>query len=165
VQSPRRLFFYWGFARDPRPALSAALGDVAAKLRLSVRLVQAGGDWEGAPALAAGGENSFWFDALPGTSYRAEVGFHAPGLPFVRVLSSDAVETPAARVSAESDAAPQFGIGERQFALVLDGSGFPRAGRRAFSGALASRGRELGGSSLPPSSSRGASPSGRGRDF
>jgi hypothetical protein len=96
VQSPRRLFFYWRFARDPRPALVAALGDAAAKLRLSVRLVEPGGDWEGEPAaVGEDGDDTFWFDVLPGRAYRAEVGFHAEGLPFVRLLSSGAVETPA----------------------------------------------------------------------
>ena len=141
VQTPHRLFFYWSFARDPRPALRAALGDAAGKFRPAVRLVEAGGDWEGEPGAAGDDENSFWFDALPGRAYRAEFGFHAAGLPFVRVLSSNAVETPAAGVSEESDPAGEFGIGVREFARVLEVSGYEHARRRASSDALAARGR------------------------
>ena len=165
VQSPEKLFFYWSFARDPHPALSAALGDAAAEFRQAVRLVEPGGDWEGEPTAPAEGESSFWFDALPGRTYRAEVGFHAAGRPFVRVLSSNAVETPAAGVSAESDAEPEFEIGERDFARVLEGSGFTGAAHRSSSDVLAARGGLLGESGLPSSSSRGTSPTRRAENY
>ena len=165
VQSPEKLFFYWSFARDPHPTLRAALGDAAAEFRQAVRLVEPGGEWEGEPTASASGESSFWFDALPGRAYRAEVGFHAAGGPFVRVLSSNVVETPAAGVSAESDAAPEFEIGERDFARVLAGSGFTGAAHRSSSDAHAARGGLLGESGLPSSSPRGASPTRRAENF
>ena len=165
VQSPAKLFFYWSFARDYGSALRAALGEAAAGYRWAVRLVEPGGEWEGEPTAAADGESSFWFDALPGRAYRAEVGFHAAGRPFVRVLSSNQIETPAAGVSAESDAAPEFEIGERDFARLLEGSGFTRAARRASSEDLAARGGLLGESGLPSASWRGTSPARRADNY
>jgi Domain of unknown function (DUF4912) len=122
VQSPHRLYFYWSFAADPRAALRRALGGLAARYSAAVRLVDesAGEAHEAAPAA---GDN-FWFDALPGRSYRAEVGFAGEGLPFVRVLSSATVETPPVGVSAASDPAPEFGVGEREFARLLEATGF-----------------------------------------
>lgn len=165
VQSPHRLFFYWSFARDLRPALRAALGEAAGKFRPAVRLVEAGGVWEGEPSAAGDDENSFWFDALPGRAYRAEFGFHAAGLPFVRVLSSNAAETPAAGVSEESDPAPEFGIGGREFARVLEASGYEHARRRASSDALAARPCAPDDSEFPASSPSATPPARRSDIF
>ena len=165
LQSPIKLFFYWNLARDPRPALHAALGDAATQFHRAVRLVEADGVWEGDPSAADDQENSFWFDALPGRTYRAEFGFHAAGLPFVRVLSSNAVETPAAGVSAESDTAQEFRIGEHEFAQVLEVSGYTHARRRASSGTLAAHTDAPGDSELPSSSSLATPPTPRADIF
>lgn len=158
VQSPTKLFFYWSLARDPLPALRAALGDAAAKFGPAVRLVEVSGDGEGEPAAVGDDENSCWLDALPGHSYRAELGFHAAGLSFVRVLSSNAAETPAAGVSPDSDAAPEFEIGEREFARVLEVSGYEHARRRASPSTLAARTCAPDAPELPTSSSPAAGP-------
>lgn len=158
VQSPQRLFFYWSFARDPRPSLRAALGDAAGNFRSAVRLVESADGWEGEPIALADEVRSFWLDARPGRTYRAEAGFHAAGLPFIRLLSSNPVETPPACVSSESDAAPGFQIGELEFAHLLTSSGYTHATQPVASDALASRGRLLADLRFPASSSSGTSP-------
>ena len=122
VQSPRRLFLYWRFARDPRELLRAALGPVADRLGPAVRLVDEATGEEGAPAPADGGD--YWFDVLPGRLLRAEVGFHGEGLPFVRLISSNTVETPAGGVSGVADEAPEFRVGRQEFERVLEATGF-----------------------------------------
>ena len=122
VQSPRRVFLYWRFARDPRELLRAALGPVAERLGPAVRLVDEATGEEGEPAPAEGGD--YWFDVLPGRLLRAEVGFHGEGLPFVRLISSNTVETPAGGVSRVADGAPEFSVAEREFGRVLEATGF-----------------------------------------
>ena len=122
VQSPRRLFLYWRFARDPRELLREALGPVAENYRPAVRLVDVTTGDAGEPAQAEGSDH--WFDVLPGRLLRAEVGFHGAGLPFVRLISSDAVETPAVGVSRVEDEAPEFRVAEQEFRRVLEATGF-----------------------------------------
>lgn len=122
VQSPRRLFLYWRFARDPRELLREALGSVAERFRPAVRLVDATTGEEGEPAPADGGD--YWFDVQPGRLLRADVGFHGEGLPFVRLISSNAVETPAVGVSRDADEAPGFRVAAREFERVLAATGF-----------------------------------------
>ncbi len=158
VQSPHRLYFYWSFSRDPRTSLRAALGDAAGNFRPAVRLVESAGGWEGEPIALADEARSVWLDARPGRTYRAEAGFHAAGLPFIRLLSSNPVETPPACVSSESDAAAQFQIGELEFAHLLTGSGYTGATQPIASDTLASRGRLLADLRYPASSWGGTSP-------
>ena len=122
VQSPRRLYFYWRFARDPRELLREALGPVAERLGPAVRLIDEATGEEGEPAPAEGGD--YWFDVLPGRLLRAEVGFHGEGLPFVRLISSNAVETPSGGVSGVADEAPEFSVGQQEFERVLEATGF-----------------------------------------
>ena len=123
VQSPRRLFLYWRFARDPRELLREALGPVAERYAPAVRLVDAASGEEGEPAAAEGG-GGHWFDVLPGRLLRADVGFRGEGLPFVRLISSNTVETPAVGVSRVEDEAPEFRVGAPEFERVLEATGF-----------------------------------------
>ncbi|MCA1613517.1 MAG: DUF1957 domain-containing protein [Acidobacteria bacterium] len=82
VQSPHRLFFYWSFARDPRPALRAALGEAAEQFGPAVRLVEAGGVWEGEPRAAGDGPaQPRRFDGVPNGHFSLVLHAH---LPFVR---------------------------------------------------------------------------------
>jgi len=129
VQSPRKIFLYWRFARDPRELLREALGPVAERFSPAVRLVDVTTGEEGEPARADGSDH--WFDVLPGRLLRAEVGFHGEGLPFVRLLSSNTVETPAVGVSPVADEAPDFRVAEREFERVLEATGFAAEERHA----------------------------------
>jgi hypothetical protein len=132
VQSPRRLYLYWRFAREPRVLLREALGAAADHFSPAVRLVDATTGEEGAPAPADGSD--YWFDVLPGRLLRAEVGFHGEGLPFVRLISSNTVETPPVGVSPVADAAPRFGAAEPEFERVLEATGFAAEERHGAEG-------------------------------
>ncbi|HEX8160264.1 MAG TPA: DUF4912 domain-containing protein [Pyrinomonadaceae bacterium] len=123
AQSPRVLFFFWGFARDPREALRRALGAAGEPLQLAVRLVDLEGE-EVATYAAAHDAQSIWFEARPRRAYRAEVGFFAPGSPFVRVLASNVVETAPDGPSEVSEDAADFHVSEPDFARILAASGF-----------------------------------------
>lgn len=123
AQSPRKLFFYWSFARDPRETLRRALGEAGEGFGLAARLVDLESDAVEASVLAPR-DQSAWFEACPHRAYRAEVGFFAEGLPFVRVLASNVVETAPDAPSQVSDEEPDFRVNSQHFALILAASGF-----------------------------------------
>ena len=83
------------------------------------------------PVPAAG---SWWFDVESDSTYRAEIGFLSAARPFVRLLFSNAVETPRAAPSPHIDLSPQFAVSAQEFAEVLDVSGYKQD---AFEMALA----------------------------
>jgi hypothetical protein len=123
AQSPRRLFFYWSFARDPRETLLRAIGGAGEGFGLAARLVDLESGAVEASVLATR-DQAAWFEARPHRAYRAEVGFFAEGSPFVRVLSSNVVETAPAAPSQVSDEEPDFRVNSQHFALILAASGF-----------------------------------------
>jgi hypothetical protein len=127
LQSPYRLYLYWTFARDPHAMLREAFGELAAHYRLAVRLikVESGEEY----LLDAARERAQWFEVYPRHVYRAEVGFHAPGRPFVRLLASDKVTTPPDRASHLSDVESDFQLDAGEFAQLLSGAGYERYAR------------------------------------
>ncbi|HEY0100170.1 MAG TPA: DUF4912 domain-containing protein [Pyrinomonadaceae bacterium] len=122
LQSPNKLFLYWSFANDPRVALRSAFGELAAHYRLAVRLVKVESGEEF--LLDAPGERMQWFEVYPRHVYRADVGFHAAGRPFVRLLSSGEVRTPPDSASHLSAQEPEFQVKPDEFARLLDGAGY-----------------------------------------
>jgi len=122
LQSPNKLFLYWSFAHDPRPALRAAFGELAAHYRLAVRLVKVESGEEF--LLDAPPERMQWFEVYPRHVYRADVGFHATGRPFVRLLSSTEVRTPPDSASHLSADEHEFHIETEEFARLLGGAGY-----------------------------------------
>jgi hypothetical protein len=125
LQSPHRLYLYWTFARDPHATLREAFGELAAQYRLAVRLVKVESGEEFLLD-AAGGERAQWLEVYPRHVYRAEVGFHAAGRPFVRLLASNTVSTPPDRASQLSDTEREFQLGANEFAQLLGGAGYER---------------------------------------
>jgi hypothetical protein len=122
VQSPRKLYLYWDFARDPFATLRRAFGPSATQYRLAVRLAVVD---DGVETLhEASATRSQWLDALPGRSYRADIGLFSTGRSFIRLLSSNVVETPRSGVAALPDPTPQWGVSAAEFARVLDESGY-----------------------------------------
>jgi hypothetical protein len=122
VQSPRKLYLYWEFARDPFEALRRSFGMKAAQYRLAVRLVDTDHDIE--TLHDASPTRSQWFDAQPGHSYRADVGLHARGRAFIRLLSSNVAQSPRAGVARAADAQAEWSVSAEQFAHLLDESGY-----------------------------------------
>jgi hypothetical protein len=144
LQSPYRLYLYWTFARDPHTTLREAFGELAAHYRLAVRLIKVESDEEFLPG--APGERAQWFEVFPQHVYRAEVGFHAPGRPFVRLLSSNVVTTPPDRASHLSDTKQEFELQPKEFAQLLGGAGYERYAR-GLDDAAASHGDAQSGAS------------------
>jgi hypothetical protein len=69
-------------------------------------------------------ERMQWFEVYPRHVYRAEVGFHAAGRPFVRLLSSNEVRTPPDSASQMSADEQEFHIKTEEFARLLGGAGY-----------------------------------------
>lgn len=93
MQSPKLLFLYWDFAGDPRARLAEKVGRLAEDYRYVVRIIN----------LTLGRERSLhqasetrkqWFDAQPGTTYKALVGLYALGFPLEYLLESNEITTP-----------------------------------------------------------------------
>jgi hypothetical protein len=122
LQSPNKLFLYWSFATDPRSTLRQAFGELAAHYRLAVRIVKVESGEEF--LLDAPAERMQWFEVYPRHVYRADVGFHAPGRPFIRLLSSNEVRTPPDSASHLSADEQEFHIKSEEFARLLGGAGY-----------------------------------------
>ena len=122
AQSPHRLFVHWSHAGDPSAALREAFGDAASHYRLVVRLSDLTDD--SAQTYDAAPERAQWLAALPDRDYRADIGFHADGLPFVTLLSSSTVHTPRAAVSPNADTEPRFHIAPDDFSRLLEHTGY-----------------------------------------
>lgn len=123
IQSPNRIFFYWSVKHNPFQTLHRAFpADCVQDYKFSIKLVNLNSKTEEVYPVEAVG--SWWFDVDPNTSYRAEVGFSAPRRPFVRLMYSNAVETPRAEPSPNRDLSTQFRVSANQFAEVLDASGY-----------------------------------------
>ena len=122
AQSPRKLYLYWEFARNPFETLRRTFGAQAKLYTLVVRLISVEtGDvsWhEAAPS------RSQWFNVQPDETYRAELGFYAPGRAFIRLFSSNVVRTPRAGVARAAAAADEFRVSPEEFARVLDEAGY-----------------------------------------
>ncbi|HLL69911.1 MAG TPA: DUF4912 domain-containing protein [Pyrinomonadaceae bacterium] len=127
LQSPRKLYLYWTFARDPHTTLREAFGELAAHYRLAVRLVKVESGEEF--LLDATRERAQWFEVYPRHVYRADVGFHSDNRPFVRLLSSDVVRTPPDSASHLSDEEHEFQLEAKDFARLLEGAGYERYAR------------------------------------
>ena len=125
AQSPHKLFVHWSHAGDPFAALREAFGDAASRYRLAVRLSDLTDD--SAQTYDAAPERAQWLAARPDRDYRADIGFHADGLPFVSLLPSSIVHTPRAAVSPNADAEPQFHIAPDDFARLLEHTGYDAA--------------------------------------
>jgi hypothetical protein len=123
AQSPRKLYLFWEFERDPFETLHRAFpAGQAERYTLCVKLIDLETNLE--TLHLASPVRSQWLDARPGHSYRADVGLYAPGNAFIRLLSSTASATPRASVSRRTDPTPDFHVRADEFARVLDDAGY-----------------------------------------
>lgn len=122
AQSPRKLYLYWEFERDPYETLRRAFRWQSDRYTLVVKLF----DLEtGTETLHfASPTRSQWLDAQAGHSYRADIGFYARNSAFIRLLSSPVSATPRASVSRLTDPTPEFHVPPDEFARVLDDAGY-----------------------------------------
>jgi hypothetical protein len=123
AQSPRKLYLYWEFERNPFEALHRAFPfGRTDRYTLVVKLVDLDNGTE--TLHLASQTRSQWLDARPDHSYRADIGFYARGSAFIRLLSSMATRTPRASVSRRTDSQPEFKVRPDEFARVLDDAGY-----------------------------------------
>lgn len=123
AQSPRKLYLYWEFAKNPYETLRRAFGAQATRYALVVKLTATE---TGETSLhEAAASRSQWFNVQPDNSYRADIGFYAQGRAFIRLLSSNVVRTPRAGVAkAAADVTDEFRVSPEEFARVLDEAGY-----------------------------------------
>lgn len=121
MQSPNRVHFYWSFKQNPFQTLKRVVGSQS-NYQLIVKLVNQTKDREELFPVEA--EGSAWFDVDADSTYLAEIGFYAVNRPFVRVMFSNALQTPRKNPSPRRDYSENFTVSANQFAEVLDVSGF-----------------------------------------
>lgn len=132
MQSPNRLFFYWSMKNNPFQVLRKTFGGNTGNYQLVVKLVNRTRDREELYPVET--EGNWWFNVDAASSYQAEIGFYAPNRPFIRVMHSNAVETPRKNPSPRQASDADWAVTSTEFAEVLDVSGFTRD---AFEVALA----------------------------
>jgi|GEM_PF-1035641 len=122
VQSPNRIFLYWSLAGNPFATLQKAFGNRATNynLVLKFRNLSHGGE----QLFPVGQQGNWWFDAQPNARFQVDLGLFAQNRPFIRLFSSNAVETPRAAPSPRADTEADWQISRIQFARVLDVSGY-----------------------------------------
>ncbi|HEX8567209.1 MAG TPA: DUF4912 domain-containing protein [Pyrinomonadaceae bacterium] len=122
VQSPNRIFLYWSLAGNPFATLQKAFGNRATNynLVLKFRNLSHGGE----QLFPVGQKGNWWFDAQPNARFQVDLGLFAQNRPFIRLFSSNAVETPRSAPSPRADTEADWQVSRIQFARVLDVSGY-----------------------------------------
>ncbi|HEX9926912.1 MAG TPA: DUF4912 domain-containing protein [Pyrinomonadaceae bacterium] len=122
VQSPNRIFLYWSLAGNPFATLQKAFGNRATNynLVLKFRNLSHGGE----QLFPVGQQGNWWFDAQPNARFQVDLGLFAQNRPFIRLFSSNAVETPRSAPSPRADTEADWQVSRIQFARVLDVSGY-----------------------------------------
>jgi hypothetical protein len=121
MQSPNRIYFYWSLKNNPFQILQKVFGG-GGSYRLVAKLVNQKTEIEEIHPVEA--EGSRWYEVDADSEYRAEIGFYAPNRPFIRVLFSNAVETPRKSPSTRRDYSPDFAVSAQKFAQILKSSGY-----------------------------------------
>lgn len=122
LQSPNRIFLYWDVAGNPFATLQRAFGERAKNYSLGIRLLNLENRSEKFyPATQNG---STFFDVPTSAAFRADIGFYAENRPFIRLISSNILETPRPAPSLRTDVASDWQISTKNFAQVLGNSGF-----------------------------------------
>ena len=122
IQSPTKIFFYWSLKSNPFATLQKIFSGRGGNYALVAKLQNRTDGTEQIFPIDTSG--SWWFDVEPDSQYRAEVGFFDARRPFIRLLFSNTVETPRRAPSPHFDRAAQFVVSAREFAEVLDVSGY-----------------------------------------
>ncbi|MDQ4123912.1 MAG: DUF4912 domain-containing protein [Acidobacteriota bacterium] len=122
VQSPNRVFLYWSLAGNPFATLQKAFGNRATNYNLVLKFRNL--SYGGEQIFPVEREGNWWFDVQPNARFQVDVGLFAPNRPFIRLMSSNAVETPRSTPSQRVDTEADWQISRVQFARVLDISGY-----------------------------------------
>ncbi len=122
IQSPNRVFLYWNLSGNPFETLQKAFGSRANNYQLVTKLINLQTRAESfAPANPGG---NWWYNVHSNTRYRVDLGFYAANRPFIRLLSSNPVNTPRAAPSSRADTEEDWIVSNKQFMQVLTASGY-----------------------------------------
>lgn len=124
MQSPNRLFFYWSVKNNPFQTLSRILNGNQSNYQLVAKFVNQKNGYEQLFPVEA--EGNYWFNAESDSSYQAEIGFYASNRPYFRIMFSNTIETPRKSPSPRQATEADWAVSAKDFAKVLDESGFTR---------------------------------------
>ena len=122
MQTPTRLYFYWGLKNNPYQILHRAFGGERGSYTLVLKLINLTRDTEEVHPVDA--EGSWWFNVDPDCTYRAEIGFYAPNRPYFRALYSNTITTPRNSPSPRAASDADWRVTANTFAKVLDHAGY-----------------------------------------
>jgi hypothetical protein len=122
MQSPNRVFFYWSLKSDPFSILQKIFGKGSSDYTLVAKLINQTENSEYIFPIDKAG--STWLNVESDSTYQVEIGLFAKNRPFIRLLFSNTIQTPRSAPSPYFDWSPEFAISARDFAEVLDATGF-----------------------------------------
>lgn len=123
LQSPNRIWLYWSLGKNPYTTLEKAFGARAKAYSISLRLTDL--ESNESKFFAGSMSGSYWFnDVKAGAKYKVDLGFAAPNRPFIRLLSSNTVETPRPAPSPRIATDADFAVRVPKFVEILEASGY-----------------------------------------
>ena len=118
VQDPFRLYVYWNLRSDPFARLRRIFTpEQAAEFRLVLRLIDE--TTRVTVLFAVPYTREYWFDVFPGRRYRIELGLQSRRAGYIKLLGSQAVETPRGGPSEVSAEDPAYAIEADDYLEVL----------------------------------------------
>jgi hypothetical protein len=123
LQDPFRIFIYWEVREVSLVALTRFFTPAEARaFRVALKLTETGGRHEAFFEVARRGR--YWMMVFPDREYEFEIGVRSPEHGFVSLLRSNRVRTPRGTVSPARPTLPEYRLEPREFARVLEASGF-----------------------------------------
>jgi hypothetical protein len=118
VQDPFRLFVYWQLKENPYDRLNrifpaGAQGDFHTALKLIDETTNIAVFFDAAFA------REFWFNVFPDRRYRIELGMRSPRYGYIKLLTSQAVQTPRGGPSDQEAVEEEYQIAADDYLQVL----------------------------------------------
>lgn len=116
VQDPFHLFVYWQLKDNPFDRLRRIFPD-GEEFQTVLKLIDEGAQI--AVYFDAAFAREYWFDVFPGRTYRVELGVRSPRYGYIKLLSSQTVETPRGTISDQAASEPEYQIAPDDYLRVL----------------------------------------------
>lgn len=118
VQDPFRIYVYWNLRSDPFARLRQIFSpEQVDEFRLVLRLIDE--TTRVTVLFPVPYTREYWFDVFPGRQYRVELGLQSRRAGYIKLLGSQAVETPRGGPSEVSAEDPAFAIEADNYLEVL----------------------------------------------
>lgn len=116
VQDPFHLFVYWQLKDNPFDRLRHIFPD-GEGFQTVLKLIDEGAQI--AVYFDAAFAREYWFDVFPGRTYRIELGLRSSRYGYIKLLSSQSVETPRGTISDQAAPEPEYQIAPDDYLRVL----------------------------------------------